>query len=86
MRLLKPGKRIAFVAPLIETERRTKVGLPIGEYAEKIGFIPIQLLRNDWIEEKKDSRQQFHTRGFKSLFDAGSKIVSREFYLFVKPQ
>ena len=86
MILLKPGKRIAFVAPLIETERRTKVGLPIGEYAEKVGFIPIQLLRSDRIEEKTNSRFQFHTRGYKTLFDAGSKIVSREFYLFVKPK
>ena len=85
MRLLKPGRRIAFVGPLIETERRTKVGLHIGEYAEKLGFIPIQLLRSDRIEEKQDPRFQFHTRGYKTLFDAGSKIVSREFYLFVKP-
>jgi len=86
--LLKPGKRLAFVSPIIKTSENRKVNLPITSMAEKVGFKTIQLLSTDRLVEKNVENPTFelHRGKFKSIFDGGSKKILREFFLLVKPK
>ena len=86
--LLKPGKRLAFVSPIIKTSENRKVNLPITSMAQKVGFKTIQLLSTDRLVEKNVENPTFelHRGKFKSIFDGGSKKILREFFLLVKPK
>ncbi|UYP45194.1 hypothetical protein NEF87_001479 [Candidatus Lokiarchaeum ossiferum] len=85
-RLLKPGARLALVAPIIQTKEGQKIGFPITQLAMKIGFKSIQLLDTSRIDEKENPRFKLQGQNQKSIFDAGSKHISREFFVFVKPR
>ncbi|MHA1584479.1 MAG: TRM11 family SAM-dependent methyltransferase [Promethearchaeota archaeon] len=85
-RLLKPNTRIAFVSPVIHTKERQRIGLPIQSFAEELGFKSVQLLKKDRILEKEQPRFNLQRPDIKTLFDTGSKYLSREFFVFVKPK
>ncbi|MHA1702420.1 MAG: TRM11 family SAM-dependent methyltransferase, partial [Promethearchaeota archaeon] len=88
--LLKPGKKLAFVSPIIKTSDNRRLNLPINIMAEKIGFKTIQLLSTDHLPEKtvepENSSFELHRTKFKSIFDGSSKRILREFFLLVKPK
>ncbi len=88
--LLKPGKKLAFVSPIIKTSGNRRINLPINILAEKIGFKTIQLLSTDHLPEKtvdpENSSFELHRTKFKSIFDGSSKKILREFFLLVKPK
>ena len=82
--LLKPGRKLAFVSPIIKTDDNRRLNLPINIMAEKIGFKTIQLLSTDHLPEKivdpENSSFELHRSKFKS------KRILREFFLLVKPK
>ncbi len=88
--LLKPGRKLAFVSPIIKTSGNSRLNLPINSMAEKIGFKTIQLLSTDHLPEKtvdpENSSFELHRTKFKSIFDGSSKKILREFFLLVKPK
>ena len=88
--LLKPGKKLAFVSPIIKTSDNRRLNLPISNMAEKIGFKTIQLLSTDHLPEKaveiENPSFELHRSKFKSIFDGSSKKILREFFLLVKPK
>ena len=88
--LLKPGRKLTFVSPIIITDEKRKINLPILNMAEKIGFKVIQLLNPSRFIEKNDEMENsglnLHRNVFKSIFDSGSKKILREFFLLVKPK
>lgn len=88
--LLKPGRKVAFVSPIIKTSSSRRINLPINIIAEKIGFKTIQLLSTDHLPEKtvdlENPSFELHRSKFKSIFDGSSKRILREFFLLVKPK
>lgn len=83
--LLKPGSRIAVVAPIIVTKQKKRINIMLQTIAEEAGFKVIQLLDPARIADKSSETMKTERTGTKSLYDAGSKRIIREFFLFQKP-
>ncbi len=82
--LLKSGARIAIVSPIIETKSHEKMALPIIRIAENQGFRLMQLLQSDRLNIFTQPRFEISPGGFKTVYDSGSKYVTREFCVFKK--
>ncbi len=83
--LLKPGARLCVVAPIVITDNKQRVKLPLELMAKKEGFTPIRLLNEDRFVEKERPKFKISLHRYKSILDTGSKRVIREFFLFQKP-
>jgi hypothetical protein len=84
-KLLKPGARLGLVSPMLLTAQKQKLGVPLLDFANSVGFKPIQLLNSQRFSEKKKSRFKLNRYIHKSIFDSGTERITREFHLFQKP-
>lgn len=86
MRLLKPGARLAVVSPIIDAQNDEKIALPIISLAEDAGLQALQLLQGERLNIYTRPRFEISPGGFRTVYDSGSKYVTREFCLFTKPE
>lgn len=84
IKLLKVGKRIGLVSPIINTVENKSIKLPLKKIAKSLGFEVIDLMRVGRITEKSSRSLNIRDQMERTLFDKGSERVSREFYIFEK--
>lgn len=84
IKLLKVGRRIGLVSPIINTVESKPIKLPLKKIAKALGFEIIDLMRVGRIQEKSSRTLNIRDQMERTLFDKGSERISREFYIFEK--
>ncbi|MFW9875438.1 MAG: TRM11 family SAM-dependent methyltransferase [Candidatus Thorarchaeota archaeon] len=84
-KILKPNKRICFVAPIIEVLDGKDIQLNIEKIASKYNFKRISLIDINRLPRKSSQKLQFRKNQVKSLIDVKKgQIIKRKLYLFEK--
>ncbi|MCF2139786.1 MAG: hypothetical protein K9W44_07015 [Candidatus Lokiarchaeota archaeon] len=83
--LLKPNTRLALVSPVVLTQDRKQIGIPIQEMAIEADFKLVQILKKERFDTKENPYYNFDRGNSKNLYDRGTKHLIREFYIFARP-
>jgi tRNA G10 N-methylase Trm11 len=83
--LLKGSKRLALVAPIIHTQEKKRVHIPLANTAKEVGFIPIPIMNPNRLPTVTRESLDVKADTNVTFFDWGTERIGREFFLFQKP-
>jgi tRNA G10 N-methylase Trm11 len=82
--LLKMNHRLAVISPIINTSEKKTIKLPLKRLAQQVGFQQIDLIQSNRISEKSSHNLGLKAQLERTLFDKGTEVISREFYILEK--